>query len=131
MGINFQKMRLITEIISSLKIEFSELTDYSFLELDPQLAQTIFNAAPLSEDELYERSKEISECIRQQTMSTDIPLLHQEIAQLREELDRIKQESAKKDQLIEKQKKIIEEKDKIISNLETAAAENSSANSSW
>ena len=107
-GINFQKMRMIAEIINSLKVEQANQIDYSFLDFDPSIAQSILNATPMTQDELYARSKEISKQIEETNSSTDettilkkrIEELLAEVEQLKEENANIKEESIKKDQLL-------------------------------
>lgn len=72
-GINFNKMRLVLEIVKSLKMEKPDQLDYSFLELDPQIATAILNANPLTQDELYDRSLQISESLANHSLITPVP----------------------------------------------------------
>ena len=72
-GINFHKMRIIHDIVKSLKLEEKEQIDYSFLKFDPQIATALLNASPLDQDELYEKSVKISDSLKEILVSPASP----------------------------------------------------------
>ena len=110
-GINFRKMRLIAGLIYSLNISSPEHTDYSFLEFNINVAQSILTMTPLTQDELYNRSVQISDSMNATSDTCeDVPLLRKEIRYLRDEVTQLKE-------IIQKNQIDMEKKDKKIAAL--------------
>merc|ERR1712137_1503298 len=100
-GINFQKMRMVAEIIKSLKVEQDIQSDYSFLKFNPSVAQSILNAVPMTQDELYERSQEIKRQMEEpEPVEDETILLKKRIEALEAEVAKLKEDNKEKDHQI-------------------------------